>query len=149
MTSHSSKISLSIGDNSFSAEGDTVWLSEQIKNFTNLLSMPQMTEGARKTTSKSLNGAPTTGNLATFLKAKDAGTSQNKKFLATAYWLQKNGASELSTKLITQALTDSKQTRLGNASECLNQNVRQGYCQKAGKGFYVTPEGVSELGEEE
>ena len=83
--------------------------------------------------------------LATFLREKNASTIQNKKFLATAVWLEAKGNSRITTSDVTKALKDNSQKRLGNASDCLNQNVKQGYCEKDGKDFYVTQEGKESL----
>lgn len=49
------------------------------------------------------------------------------------------------TSDVTKALKDSNQTRLGNPSDSLNQNVTKGYCEKDGKEFYVTEEGKNSL----
>ena len=85
------------------------------------------------------------GTLAAFLKVKNATSPQVKTFLATALWLQLKGKDKLQTRDINKALKDNRQSRLGNASDCLNQNVSKGFCVKDGKEFYVAPEGISEL----
>jgi hypothetical protein len=63
------------------------------------------------------------------------------KFLATAIWLDAKGKSKMTTTDVTTALKDAHQGRLGNASECLTQNVRKGLCEKHGKEFFVTEDG--------
>lgn len=83
--------------------------------------------------------------LAVFLKEKNATRNQVKKCLATAIWLEAKGKQRMTTSDVTKALKDSNQARLGNASDCLNQNVSKGYCEKDGKEFFVTDEGKSSL----
>lgn len=86
------------------------------------------------------------GTLASILKAKNATTNQVRKFLVTAYWLSLKGNKNLKTSDVTAALKDSHQGRLGNAADCLNNNVSKGFCEKDAGGFYITPEGVTEVG---
>jgi hypothetical protein len=47
---------------------------------------------------------------------------------------------------ITKALSDNQQGKLGNPGDCLNKNVKKGFCEKEGKEFYVTEEGFTSLG---
>jgi len=51
----------------------------------------------------------------------------------------------LTTGDVSKALKDSNQSRLGNPSQCLNDNVSKGYCEKDGKQFFVTQEGKVSL----
>ena len=83
--------------------------------------------------------------MATFLKEKGATTKQVLKFLATAVWIESKGKQRLSTGDITKALKDSNQSKLGNPAECLNQNVKKGFCEKDGSEFFVTTEGKDSL----
>ena len=83
--------------------------------------------------------------LPAFLQEKNATTKQVKKFLATAVWLEAKGQSRLTTSDVTKALNDANQKRLGNPTDCLNQNVTKGYCEKDGKQFFVTDDGKSSL----
>jgi hypothetical protein len=53
---------------------------------------------------------------------------------------------ESRTSAVSKALSDNHQKRLGNAAECLNQNISKGFCEKQGGGFYITPEGLKDLG---
>ncbi len=86
------------------------------------------------------------GTLAAFLKAKGATSNQVRKFLSTAIWLHdRDKKDRLTTGDVTKALADNQQSRLSNASDCLNQNVGKGFCEKDGKGFYVTEEGRAEI----
>ena len=70
---------------------------------------------------------------------------QLKKFLATAVWLSAKSDGLLTTSDVTQALRESHQKRLSNASDCLSKNVAKGFCQKDGRGFFVTPEGKKDI----
>ena len=87
--------------------------------------------------------------LGTFLKEKDALTIQVKRFLATAVWLRLKGKEKLTTTDVTKALRENHQSRLGNPSDTLNQNIRQGFCERDGKVFFVTPQGFQEIGIDE
>ncbi len=49
---------------------------------------------------------------------------------------------------IAKALSDHHQKRIGNPSDCLNQNCSKGLCEKTKDGFFITPEGWKALGEE-
>jgi hypothetical protein len=82
--------------------------------------------------------------LATFLREKSVGDNQTKKFLATAVWLEAKGQTRLQTGNVTKALSDN-QSRLGNPSQCLADNVKQGYCECDKKQFFVTTEGKDSL----
>lgn len=92
------------------------------------------------------NGGGAVGTLASFLKVKKVGANQNKRFLATAEWLHRKGSKHVKTAEVTKALRDNRQSRLGNASQCLNSNVSSGHCEKVGKEFFVTDDGRASLG---
>jgi len=94
-------------------------------------------------------GAKFTQSLAAYLSAQQAGTNQVKRFLATADWLRRKGVPALSTAAVSKALKDNHQSKLGNPSDCLNQNVAKGFAEKDGKDFYITPEGLKSLGQHE
>lgn len=95
---------------------------------------------SRKITSNNV-----TENLSTFLRKRDAVDKQRRKFLGTAVWLQQNGKQLIKTKEVTDALRAARQVKITNPSHQLNQNISQGFCQKEGNGFYVTPEGVENI----
>ena len=84
-------------------------------------------------------------NLSTFLRKKDAVDKQRRKFLGAAVWIQLNGQQIIKTKEVTDALRAARQVKITNPSHQLNQNIAQGYCQKEGRGFYVTPQGVENI----
>ncbi len=88
------------------------------------------------------------GTLASFLTAKNAKGNKTRKFLATTLWLQDaEGKSRVSTGDVTKALSHNSQGSVGsNPSQCLVQNVKQGFIAKEGRQFYVTDEGRTELG---
>jgi hypothetical protein len=83
--------------------------------------------------------------LVAFLKEKNATTKQGRKFLATAVWLEAKGKNRLVTGDIIKALKESNQTRLGNASRCLSDNISAGFCERDGKEFFVTEGGKRSL----
>jgi hypothetical protein len=90
-------------------------------------------------------GSEEPGTLASYLQKSKAGKNQVKRFLATAHWLQLKGSKNLKTGDVSKALKDHHQSKLTNASDCLNQNVTKGFCEKDGDGFYVTPDGLDSL----
>jgi hypothetical protein len=152
------KIDIKVGAVSFSAEGTEKWLSgeldkvlEKVPELANIV--PSQNGGndggetGKTTGGVATGGKKLTGTLAGFLKEHRATTNQVRKFLATATWLQdQDGKERLTTKEITNAMSDAKQTALTNPSQCLVHNVRQGFCQKDGKKqFYVTPEGIDDI----
>jgi hypothetical protein len=143
-----SRIEIKVGSMAFSAEGAEAWISEELEK-----SIGRMIELAKAAPvePKEANGAvhvqkAPIGTLAAFLKVKNAASNQNRKFLSTAVWLHdRDKKDRLTTGDVTKALSDNQQSRLGNASDCLNQNVGKGFCEKDGKGFYVTGEGRAEI----
>jgi hypothetical protein len=147
------KIEIKVGEVAFSGEGDSAWLASQLDKI--IAKLPELSKVTVQTPKESRSGGAghaaderkATGTLALFLKTKNATTNQIRKFLAAAVWLQdRESKDRLSTSDVTKALSDNHQSRLGNASECLNQNVSKGFCEKVGKEFYVTEEGRTELG---
>ena len=144
------RIELRVGAVSFLSEGSESWVSGEFDKA--MQRIPELAKlapalpteagasGAQATTPK------TGGTLAAFLKAKNATSNQNRKFLSTATWLHdRDRKDRLTTADVTKALSDNQQSRLGNASDCLNQNVSKGFCEKDGKAFYVTEEGRAEI----
>ena len=92
------------------------------------------------------NRSGISSSLASFLREKNVDT-HNKRFLATAIWLDdKNDSQLIKTADVTKALKENKQRMSNNPSNCLAQNVSKGYCEKQGNGFYVTDEGREALG---
>jgi hypothetical protein len=71
-----------------------------------------------------------------------------RKFLATAVWLHDSrNMDRLTTGDVTKALSANRQGKLTNPSDCLNGNVKRGFCEKDGKKqFFVTDEGRTNLG---
>lgn len=147
------KIDIKIGEIQFSGVGDQDWVAKQLDKILNqaekLVQLApahkpdQDTDVERKPMGKDSGIAKTT--LPSFLHEKVATKNQVKKFLATAVWLEAKGQSRLQTKDVTHALSDSNQSRLGNPSKCLNDNIAKGYCEKEGKKFFVTEEGKKSL----
>lgn len=87
--------------------------------------------------------------LPTYLKAKNAGGNQIQRLLAVAAWLNKKGIQNITTSVVVETLLKHQQVKLGNASDCLNQNVKKGHCEKTKSGFFVTPEGWNHLGDQQ
>lgn len=149
------KIEIRIGDVSFSGEGEPSWLSEQLDKILDraeqliaispVVNTP-VVQASHEAADLSGHNEIASMPLATWLKHKNAESVQNSKFLATAIWLEAKGKNRLQTKDITSALRNANQKRLNNPSDCLNQNVGKGFCEKDGKQFYVTEEGKRSLG---
>ena len=150
------KIQFKLGSIEFSGEGEKVWVGQQLDKILQeapkLLSMAQISAVAAPQNPENAGHQPMATDqviakqpLATFLKSKDASTIQNKKFLATAIWLESKGKSRMGSGDIAKALKDSNQTRIGNPSDCLNQNISKGFCEKDGAQFFVTVEGKASI----
>jgi hypothetical protein len=153
---HEARIEFTIGAISFTGEGDKDWVAAQLDKF--LEKVPELTKLAPKKQAAEMT--PSDSNQATqaqqddsiaqqtlpgFLQERGAMKPQIRKFLATAVWLTAKGKDRLTTGDVTQALRESKQSRLSNASDCLNKNVAKGLCEKDGKEFFVTQEGKDSL----
>lgn len=147
------KIEVKVGQITFSGEGEQDWVAKQLdkilaqaEKLIQLVPEGQAEEdgGSGK---KHMEGNSTIAKktLPAFLQEKGATTNQVKKFLATAVWLEAKGKGKIETAEITKALKDAHQARLGNAADCLNQNVKKGYSEKDGKQFFVTDEGKKSL----
>ncbi len=146
------KIELTIGNLSFSGEGDQEWLDRQINKLIDLAPKVQTVTPVDSVSSKlggKRNETLSNRSLASYLREKGGDTVQVQRFLATAGWLWYRGEKDLTTKAVSKALQDNQQKRLSNASDCLNQNVSRGFCEKTSVGFFITPEGLKQLGEGE
>ena len=151
------KIDFSFGSLSFSGEGEEKWLAGQLDKI--LQAAPKLSELHAPSDTPDPTGAvapaakkPTgkfTESLASYIKSKGGESNQSKRFLATADWLRQKGAESLTAAAISKALTDNHQKKLGNPADCLNKNCARGFCEKTGKSFYITPEGLKELGHDE
>lgn len=140
------KVRIKVGSIEVDYEGSEDFLDSKlpklISDVTTLAEkVPAESEGS-DSNENTESGTPST--LASFLKEKRA-DSQARRFLATAQWLHLKGPKRIKTSDVTKALRDSNQKRLGNASECLNQNVSKGFCEKEGKEFFVTDEGRNSI----
>jgi len=145
------KVSLTIGSISFSSEGNEKWVANQLDKVINKL--PQIIqiemslgEDQSKPISSDVQGIlpgdDSKISLPKFLENHDAKNNQVKKFLATAVWLHTRDKKKLLMgKDVTKALSDAAIKKLKNASQCLKDNVKKGYCEKKDKGFFVTDEG--------
>jgi hypothetical protein len=149
------KLRIKIGDLEFEGEGDSAWLTERldalIEKAPGLLGAPkpaqqqQPSGGPPHHPAMEPDPAIATKPLGTFLREKRVDTNQTKKFLATAVWLESKGQNRLKPGDVTKALNENSQSKLGNPSQCLIENVKQGYCERDKKQFYVTPQGKESL----
>jgi hypothetical protein len=153
---HEARIEFTIGAISFTGEGDKAWVASQLDKI-----LDKAPELVKLTPEKQMAGTPPLDlqqpaqmqeddtiaqmTLPSFLQEKGATRNQVKKFLATAVWLMAKNKTRLTTRDVTRALKESNQSRLGNASDCLNKNVAKGYCEKDGREFFVTQEGKDSL----
>ncbi len=149
------KIKFAIGDVSFEGEGEQEWVTAQldkiIEKAPDLIKLtPQKhvplssgTESPQVTGLTDTSAADKT--LATFLREKGVNKVQVKKFLATAVWLHAKGKSRLKTSDVNAAIKEAQQSRLGNASDCLNRNVTKGFAEKDGNEFFITEDGKSSI----
>lgn len=150
------KIEIKVGAVSFSGEGESKWLSEQLDKV--IEKLPELAGVAPAEPASGGGGTelPKThhakkgnvGTLAAFLTSKKATSNQRRKFLATSVWLHDStGKARISTGEVKKALKTNNQGKLANASASLNSNVAKGFCEKDGKsGFFVTDPGRTEIG---
>ena len=137
-----SKIEIKIGIVEFVGEGDQEWLSQQLDKVLNKvpellkIEFPNSDNAPSQQTTEipeaqvSNNPVPTDSvprNLVTYLREKNATGNQVNKFLVTAVFLQLNGKSRITTSEISESLRTSNQSKLANASDALNKNVRKGF----------------------
>ena len=161
------RLEFKIGKIEFVGEGEQDWVTEQLEKM--LERIPALTKqnNAINSNAKSIisessldseqitanytPSQPSTSpkaipeNLSTFLRKNDCVDKQRRKFLGAAVWLQLNGKTIIKTKEVTDELKIARQIKITNPSHQLNQNINQGFCQKEGNGFYVTPEGVDNV----
>lgn len=147
------KIEMKVGQITFSGEGEQEWVAKQLdkilaqaEKLTNLFP-EQNDEVSHDLGKKPMGKDPAIAGktLPAFLQDKSATKNQNKKFLATAVWLEAKGKSRMKTGDVAKALKDAQQSRIGNPADCLNQNVQKGYCEKDGGEFFVTDDGKRSL----
>ena len=148
------KVQFKLGTIEFSGEGEEGWLATQLdkllSNAPDLLKLAPaasdqdaVTAGTRQ--QGEYDEISQNVSLGAFLKTKNAGSSQVNRFLATAIWLTGRGNKTPSTSDVTKALAENHQPKLKNAADSLNQNVGKGFCEKKGKQFFVTPQGLESM----
>ena len=142
------KIELKLGNFHFTGEAEAAWLDKQLDKFLAHVKSVDTEDGSADLKDDQITTKPhkTKETLSAYLKSSSVATNQVKKFLATASWLTATGTKRPATGDITKALSDNQQGKLGNPADCLNQNVKKGFCVKEGKQFYVTEEGFASLG---
>jgi len=144
------KIEVSLGSLTFSGEGEQSWLAEQLDKV--LKAAPELarTQTAAEVSvpggGSSPEGGAFTSSLASYIKEKGGESNQVDRFLISADWLRRRGVAKLGAAVISKALLDNHQKRLANPADCLNKNVSKGFCEKTGKDFFITPEGLKKLG---
>jgi len=138
------KIRIKVGDVEVDFEGPESFLDKKLPELISRLSQMSETSSADPEKSKIRRVSGDPGPLAAFLRASKV-RSKSKRFLAAAEWLHRKGSARVKTNDVTKALKDNSQSGVGNASQCLNNNVGSGYCEKDGKQFYVTEEGRATL----
>ncbi len=141
------KIRIKVGGIEVDYEGTEAFLDKKlhklISDVSSLAKDAPIESGGSDSSGNTKSGI--SSNLASFLKEKKPNTEIDR-FLATVQWLHEKGSEYIKTSDVTKALRDSKQTKLSNASACLNKNVTKGYCEKKGKEFFVTNQGRDSLG---
>ena len=144
------KIKLTLGNFSIAGEGDQDWLDRQIEAFLDTVKQKPISNLVDDTPADPSANGKTSGateSLASYLRSKGADSIQVQRLLATAGWLTLRGNKALTTANVSKALRENQQKRLGNSADCLNQNVAKGFCEKTPTGFFITPEGWAQLGE--
>lgn len=146
------KIQIKVGAIEFSGEGDEKWVATQLdKILAKATDLIQLAPTKASDVGSGSKGDESGANLGTevplgaFLKIMKVGSNQVRRFLATAIWLSGRGNKTLTTRDITNALSENHQSKLTNPSNCLNQNVTKGYCEKQGRQFFVTSDGLESM----
>lgn len=144
------KLSVRLGKLEFSGEAQQAFLDAQFQRFVAAIPAGAIeAEEVEKPASGGAGEVPAgkfTASLASHIKARAAEGNQNRRFLATADWLRLRGMDTITVAAVSKALIDNHQSRLANSGVCLNRNVAKGFCEKISNGFYITPEGLKELG---
>ena len=144
------KLEVKIGRVRFKGEGDQEWLAQQLEKVVKVApEIPDETPATSEnedTASASTPSGDFSTSLASYIRSKSAEGNQTLRFLVTADWLRRRGTRLLTTASVSKALVDNQQSRLANPADCLNKNVAKGYCEKTKDGFFITPEGLKELG---
>lgn len=138
------KIRIKVGDIEVDFEGPGSFLDKKLLELISRLSQMSETPSADPEKSKTRRASGDPGTLAAFLRVSKV-RSKSKRFLATAEWLHRKGSARVQTNDVRKALKENSQSSVGNASQCLNNNVTSGFCEKDGKQFYVTDEGRATL----
>jgi hypothetical protein len=152
------KLEIKVGSVSFSGEGSEAWLAEQLDKWLETLPSLHEQSADNNRDDDALDEGDDAGegtgienkgrgdSLAAYLKNTKSTGNQARKFLATAAWLESNGKDRVTTGDVTKALSDHKQGKLTNASQCLANNVTAGKIVKDGKRqFYVSEDGSKDL----
>jgi hypothetical protein len=165
-----SKIELTLGSFRFSCEGEKEWVEVQLERILDrapsLLSLGDevaatsageeveevaaeearpVARRGRKPREVKAKKPVSSDPLVAYLKEKKADNNQVRKFLATAVYLHSQGTQKFSTPMISKKLKAAGVPKLSNASDCLNKNVKKGFCIKEDKEFVLTNEGIQAI----
>lgn len=139
-------IRIRVGQVEFEGEGSEEWVEELYARF--LEDAPKLSNVTLEPKTPNGSGGPSGGEdnaplppLAKYLEEKGAHSSQTRKFLVAAAWLQRRGKARLAPRDVSAALREASQSKLANPSESLRQNIRTGRCEREGADFYVTEVG--------
>ena len=144
-----SKVSIRIGQIEFTGEGEAAWVESQLDKL--IAKAPELLRLAPTDKGKGGHDAmvpdPEIASkaLGAYLRERDATVNTNKKFLATSVWLESKGKKRLKPADVVKALRENSQTRLGNPSQCLANNIGQGHCERDGDEYFVTEDGKRSL----
>ena len=142
------RIRIRLGNLRFDGEGTEDWLSAEASLFLRVATDMSVTATASAQASERddpPSGTAPNQSLAAFLRATGGEKKQVQRFLATAGWLSRRGQEPLTSGLVSKTLREYHQKRLGNPSDCLSQNLSNGYCEKTHDGFRLTSEGWQAL----
>lgn len=145
------KVECAAGQLQISIEGGEAWVTKQfeavIAQVSDLTSLAvSLPSGNGKAGNDAAPDDEPVGSLASHIKEHGGEKSQTRRFLATADWLRRKGDKSLKTSKVSAALKGNQQKKLSNPSQSLNDNVSQGFCEKDADGFFITPDGLKELG---
>jgi len=141
-----SKIAVTVGNVSFSGEGEPEWLAEQLERVLAVAPQIVSTQLVGRAPFDDSGDREFTASLAGYIKEKGGENSQVDRFLVAADWLRRHGLDKLTTGDVSRALKENHQKRLANPADCLNKNVSKGFCEKSDGGFFITPDGLRKLG---
>ncbi|MCY4326429.1 MAG: hypothetical protein OXC53_02395 [Rhodobacteraceae bacterium] len=143
-----SSLRVKLGKIEIACEGSEEFMKDSLPELVSVIGdhvvrMHAATSPARAKDKQAEGGAASLPHLIAVQEDK----TQVRRFLVAAAFLQVHKDQELTTSKVVAVLKETRQDGLGNASDCLNQNIEQGLCERAnGKVFFVTPAGLKKVG---